>query len=167
MKITLIIAAAFTFFACVSKSTQTQVTAAQSQAVASDTLKKIVKTEAEWKNILTADEYYVLREKGTERPWTGVLLKNKKKGTYTCKACALPLFDSATKFESGTGWPSFYDSVSKSNVAESKDVTYGMVRTEVLCGRCGGHLGHVFDDGPKPTGLRYCINSVSLGFVER
>lgn len=166
MKIILIITIVFTFFACVSKSTQTQVVSAKSQTVVSDTLPKIVKAEEAWKAILTAEEYYVLREKGTERPWTGNLLSNKQKGTYTCKACALPLFASDTKFESGTGWPSFYDVIAQGNVGVSEDIAYGMVRTEVVCGRCGGHLGHVFEDGPKPTGLRYCINSVALGFVK-
>jgi len=126
----------------------------------------ITKSEKEWKEILTDQEYEVLREKGTERAFTGDLLDNKKEGVYTCAACALPLFSSDTKFKSGTGWPSFYDVVGDTNVIELDDRSYGMVRTEVVCGRCGGHLGHVFEDGPKPTGLRYCINSVSLDFEE-
>lgn len=130
------------------------------------TIVKIEKSEAEWKKELSDEEYYILREKGTERAHTGDLLHNKKKGTYTCAACELPLFDSSTKFESGTGWPSFYAPVASENVGELEDRKYGMVRTEVVCGRCDGHLGHVFNDGPKPTGLRYCMNSVSLDFVE-
>lgn len=129
-------------------------------------IKKIEKSEAEWKKELTDEEYYVLREKGTERAFTGDLLNIKKDGVYTCAACGLALFESSTKFKSGTGWPSFYTTVGKENVVEEEDRQFGMVRTEVLCGRCDGHLGHVFNDGPKPTGLRYCINSVSLDFVE-
>lgn len=125
---------------------------------------KIQKSEDEWKKVLTDMEYYVLREKGTERAFTGELLDNKEVGIYTCAACQLPLFESSTKFKSGTGWPSFYQPINKINVAEEDDTSYGMVRTEVLCARCGGHLGHVFPDGPQPTGLRYCINSVSLDF---
>ncbi len=125
---------------------------------------KISKTKEEWSQQLNEQEFYVLREKGTERPWTGDLLKNKERGIYTCAACQLPLFNSETKFESGTGWPSFYDAIDKDVVIEHEDNTYGMSRVEVVCGRCDGHLGHVFDDGPKPTGLRYCINSVSLDF---
>lgn len=127
---------------------------------------KITKTKEEWSEALNEEEFYVLREKGTERPWTGDLLENKERGIYTCAACKLPLFNSGTKFESGTGWPSFYDSIDKDVVIEHEDNTYGMRRVEVVCGRCDGHLGHVFDDGPNPTGLRYCINSVSLDFEQ-
>ncbi len=126
---------------------------------------KVSLTEAEWKSRLSEFEYYVLREKGTERAFTGDLLQIKEEGTYTCAGCQLPLFESKTKFNSGTGWPSFFAPINDVNVAEDKDTEYGMVRTEVLCNRCGGHLGHVFQDGPKPTGLRYCINSVSLDFI--
>jgi len=129
-------------------------------------LSSVDKSETEWKSELTSEEYRVLREKGTERAFTGDLLKNKQSGTYTCAACGLPLFSSDTKFKSGTGWPSFYAPYRSEHVAEEKDLSHGMVRTEVLCGRCGGHLGHVFPDGPEPTGLRYCINSVSLDFEE-
>lgn len=132
-----------------------------------DTIPKVNKSAEQWKQELTDMEFYVLREKGTERAFTGALWDNKKKGTYTCAGCGLPLFSSETKFKSGTGWPSFYQPLHEYSVAEDSDNTMGMTRTEVLCNRCGGHLGHVFNDGPNPTGLRYCINSVSLDFEEK
>ena len=122
------------------------------------------KSDDEWRGELTEQEYYVLRKKGTERAFTGRYWDNKKKGLYTCAACNLPLFDSATKFRSGTGWPSFYIPKYSNTVKEESDSSFGMIRTEVLCARCGGHLGHVFNDGPAPTGLRYCINGTSLKF---
>ncbi|WP_370086167.1 peptide-methionine (R)-S-oxide reductase MsrB [Ekhidna sp.] len=128
---------------------------------------KIEKSESEWKSQLTEMEYYVLREKGTERAFTSELLNVKDEGTFVCAACALPLFSSETKFKSGTGWPSFYEPINAVNVAEEEDRAYGMVRTEVLCARCDGHLGHVFPDGPKPTGLRYCINGAALKFEKK
>ena len=131
-----------------------------------DTIRTINKTDAQWKAELSPDSYYVLREKGTERPMNG-FGDIHEKGVFVCKACKLPLFSSATKFESGTGWPSFYQPIDKTHVLEISDHSAGMSRVEVLCHRCGGHLGHVFDDGPKPTGLRYCMNSVSLSFVEQ
>lgn len=120
------------------------------------------KSEEQWKKDLTPEQYHILREKGTEAPFTGEYAENKDKGMYRCAACGNPLFSSDTKFESGTGWPSFYQPMSKDSLEEETDSTLGMRRTEVLCAKCGGHLGHVFDDGPKPTGLRYCMNSASL-----
>lgn len=118
----------------------------------------------EWKKKLTKEQYQVLRSKSTERPFTGKYWNNKKKGVYRCAGCGQPLFDSETKFESGTGWPSFYEPIDKDSVITESDNSFGMKRTEVLCSKCGGHLGHVLKDGPKPTGLRYCINSISLDF---
>lgn len=131
-----------------------------------DTIIKVVKTDEAWKQILTPLEYNVLREKGTERSFTGDLLENKVEGLYTCRGCGLPLFASKHKFDSGTGWPSFYNVLDKNLIHEDTDYDLGYPRTELTCGKCGGHLGHVFSDGPKPTGLRYCINAVSLDFVK-
>jgi peptide-methionine (R)-S-oxide reductase len=130
----------------------------------SKTSYEVTKSEEEWKKQLTPIQYEVLRQKGTERAFTGKYWENHKKGIYYCAACRLPLFDSENKFESGSGWPSFFTPVNASAVSIIKDTSYNMVREEVVCSRCGGHLGHVFDDGPKPTGLRYCMNSASLEF---
>jgi peptide-methionine (R)-S-oxide reductase len=127
---------------------------------------EITKSEQEWKKILSPEEYEVLREKGTERPYTNDYHGLKDKGSFVCAACGNTLFDADTKFDSGTGWPSFYKPSNNQSVEEELDTSYGMTRTEVICKRCGGHLGHVFPDGPPPTGLRYCINSVSLRFIK-
>jgi peptide-methionine (R)-S-oxide reductase len=122
-------------------------------------------TPDEWKRRLGPDAYAVLREEATERPFTSPLNKEHRTGTFVCRGCALPLFSSAHKFDSGTGWPSFWQPINKTAIGTTRDTSYFMVRTEVHCNRCGGHQGHVFDDGPKPTGLRYCINGLSLSFV--
>lgn len=122
------------------------------------------KSESEWRDKLTPEQYRILREAGTERPFTGDLLNNKDKGTYRCAACGEPLFDSESKYDSGSGWPSFTAPVGGEAVAEHTDHSHGMTRTEVRCAKCEGHLGHVFPDGPGPAGLRYCINSASLNF---
>jgi peptide-methionine (R)-S-oxide reductase len=129
---------------------------------------KVRKTDAEWRQQLTPQQYAVLRQKGTERPFTGEYVHAKADGVYLCAACGQPLFESNTKFESGTGWPSFWDVIDKGNVELIEDNSHGMHRVEVVCSRCGSHLGHVFDDGPQETtGLRYCINSVSLSLQKK
>jgi peptide-methionine (R)-S-oxide reductase len=124
-------------------------------------------TAEEWRRHLNQEEFRVLRESGTERAFTGDLWNHHQDGIYTCAGCGLPLFDSSTKFDSGTGWPSFWQTLGKDAVVDRRDTSYGMVRVENVCGRCGGHLGHVFEDGPAPTHLRYCMNSASLDFVPR
>jgi peptide-methionine (R)-S-oxide reductase len=130
-------------------------------------VKKLILTEEEWKQRLTPEEFQVLRKHGTERAGTGCFVGTKTPGTYVCAGCETPLFDAGTKFESGTGWPSFYLPISEDAMTLYQDVSYGMVRTEVRCGCCDGHLGHVFPDGPPPTGLRFCMNSVAMKHVPK
>ena len=128
----------------------------------SDESKTVKRTDDEWREILTPEEFRVCRQKGTERAFTGEYWNTKEKGVYLCTCCGQELFDSGTKFDSGTGWPSFYAPVENESLKSERDMSHGMIREEVMCGRCGSHLGHVFPDGPAPTNLRYCINSISL-----
>jgi peptide-methionine (R)-S-oxide reductase len=130
-------------------------------------VREVAKSEAEWRSELTPEQFRILREKGTERAFTGALWDHHEQGDYRCAGCGASLFESATKFDSGCGWPSFYAPREEIAVEEHEDLTHGMRRVEVVCRRCGGHLGHVFEDGPEPTGLRYCINSASLQFAKK
>lgn len=144
-----------------SDNANSKIGASKEQDVRQDLVKK---SDEEWRTELSEQEYYVLRDKGTERAFTGSLLNIKDSGTYKCKGCGLDLFHSKSKFESGTGWPSYYEPITDDVIKEDTDYYLGYARTEVMCARCSGHLGHVFPDGPPPTGLRYCINSVSMTF---
>ena len=159
-----ILVVCWAFTACAQSSKQASATTTNEDTNMEPKTGKVVKTDAEWRAQLTPEQYRVTREQGTERAFTGDYWDHKAEGVYTCVSCGNELFSSETKFKSGTGWPSFYDIVSKKNVGEEVDRSYGMLRTEVHCNRCNAHLGHLFTDGPQPTGLRYCINSVSLGF---
>lgn len=145
-----------------AKSTDAAAPTKETSAMSQD--RALPKTNEEWRKALTQEQYYVTRQKGTERPFTGAFWDNHKAGMYRCVCCGQDLFSSETKFDSGTGWPSYFKPAKDGAVKEIEDRTHGMTRTEVTCSKCGAHLGHVFDDGPEPTGLRYCINSVSLTF---
>ena len=151
---------AMIFVACKGESQNNQ-TNIKPKGAMSD---KVIKTDEEWKKVLNPEQFEVLRKKGTESPYSGKYFLHKEKGVYVCAACGQELFKSDTKFNAGCGWPNFSDVIDSSKVVYTKDKTFGMDRTEITCAKCGGHLGHVFDDGPAPTGLRYCINSVSLEF---
>jgi len=128
---------------------------------------KVVKSDQDWETCLTPEEYQVLREKGTERAFTGKYYKHKEEGTYVCAGCDNELFSSDTKYDSGSGWPAFFDALDENKVNSKRDITFGMIRTEITCAKCDSHLGHVFEDCPKPTGLRYCVNSLSLNFIAK
>ena len=129
-------------------------------------MKKIIKSDAEWREILTKEEFIVTRKKGTEAPFHGNQFEHSKKGVFICKCCNTFLFDSSSKYDSGSGWPSFYDKISDNTITEIQDTSHGMIRIEVICSTCDSHLGHLFKDGPEPTGLRYCINALALKFKE-
>jgi peptide-methionine (R)-S-oxide reductase len=164
---TLIVLSAFLICGCAEGLSNGKARPNSTSHIRPQTTMKTSKTDQEWQSCLTPEQYRILREKGTERAFTGEYWDNHDKGMYRCAACGEPLFDSETKFDSGSGWPSFTKPVSEEAVEAETDRTHGMVRDEVLCASCGGHLGHVFDDGTNPTGLRYCINSAALKFEKK
>jgi peptide-methionine (R)-S-oxide reductase len=170
MKLKAVLLAFMTIFLINCKNNENKLTiinvyeGKEKSKVGETNLYEINKTDEQWRSELTDEQYWVLRQKGTERAFTGLLLDNKDKGMYCCAGCGNELFESSSKFHSGCGWPSFFESWNKDNIEYKLDSSHGMIRTEIICSKCGGHLGHVFDDGPEPTGKRYCVNSVSLIF---
>jgi methionine-R-sulfoxide reductase len=148
------------------KDVQVKVFNRQGELVGPIEMQRVVRTDAQWRAVLTPAQFAIARSKGTERPYCGTLLDNHRNGVYACVCCRLPLFTSANKFNSGTGWPSFFAPIAKENVVTATDQSHGITRSEILCARCDCHLGHVFDDGPAPTHLRFCVNSESLVFVD-
>jgi methionine-R-sulfoxide reductase len=163
-RIIFVVLISFQLYSCTGNSQPTEQQKAAKAKIVSDTNKVINRTEAEWKAVLTPEQYYILREKGTDRPFTGKYYLHKEKGMYTCAACGNELFTSDMKFESECGWPSFDKEIAGDKIKKVVDRSHGMVRTEILCARCGSHLGHLFDDGPTLTGQRYCVNSTSIDF---
>ena len=150
------------FFSCQGNS---QTHSTNTPTMNNDSTNKTVnKSEEEWKQVLSPEQYYVIRQKGTEAPFSGKFYKHTEKGTYVCAACGEELFKSDTKFDAGCGWLSFFEAIDSTKITYTRDTSHGMIRTEITCTKCGGHLGHVFDDGPQPTGLRYCVNSLSIDF---
>jgi methionine-R-sulfoxide reductase len=171
MRLTLFLSLALFMISSVTSRADTPTNSVTVRLIGSDgkpapvsVIPRVVKSDAQWEKQLGPEAYRILRAKGTEPPFCGNLLDNHKDGVYFCAGCGLPLFSSGSKFHSGTGWPSFYQPFAKENITELRDASHGMIRTEILCTLCGGHLGHVFDDGPAPTGLRYCLNSAALTF---
>lgn len=164
----ILLAVALTLTSCAQKNQSTkQAAKSVTMETTNNDTAKVEKTEEEWKQFLTPEQYHILREKGTESPFTGKLLKNKDTGIYTCAACGNELFTSDMKFDSHCGWPSFDKEIAGGKIKTHTDSSFGMVRTEITCAKCGGHLGHLFDDGPTETGMRYCVNSVSIDFKKQ